>query len=155
MNVTFTRTASLRAHQVTEGKVYEVHMGGEFWGWVAGESRSYLAMSKDAYEWETGRSRRTKAQAVEAAIANKEAERKAAEWRATQVPTHVYSVRLTAENIADEAPNLVGMLMDGAEDLGEVVSARLTRDGHDNAMIVGSVRRDVLGLPCDITAYRF
>lgn len=155
MNATFTRTRQLRSYQVTEGKVYEVHMGGEFWGWVAGENRSYVAMAKDAYEWQSGRSRRTKAQAVEAAIANAEAERKAAEWRANQVPTAVYSVRLTAENIADEAANLVEMLLDGGEDLGEIVSARLTRDGHDNAMIVGSVRRDVLGLPCNVTAYRF
>ncbi|QNJ57687.1 hypothetical protein SEA_KEANU_82 [Streptomyces phage Keanu] len=155
MNATFTRTAQIRSYEVTEGKVYEVHVGGEFWGWVAGENRSYLAMAKDAYEWQTGRARRTKAQAVEAAIANVEAERKAAEWRANQVPTHVYSVRLTAENIADEAPNLVGMLLDGGEDLGEIVSARLTRDGHDNATLVGSVRRDVLGLPCNVTAYRF
>lgn len=155
MNATFTRTANIRSYEVTEGKVYEVHMGGEFWGWVAGEDRSYVAMAKDAYEWQTGRARRTKAQAVEAAIANVEAERKAAEWRANQVPTHVYSVRLTADNIADEAPKLVGMLLDGGEDLGEIVTARLTRDGYDNAMLVGSVRRDVLGLPCDVTAYRF
>lgn len=155
MNATFTRTAKLRSYEITEGKVYEVHMGGEFWGWVAGEDRSYVAMAKDAYEWQTGGARRTKAQAVEAAIANVEAERKAAEWRERQTPTAVYSARLTAENLDYHAPYLVGMLLDGAEDLGEVTSLRVTRDGYDNAVIVGSVRRDVLGLPCTVMAYKF
>lgn len=154
MNATFTRTAQIRDYQVAEGKVYEVHVGGEFWGWVAGEDRSYSAMPKDAYEWKQGRTRRTKTQAVEAAIANVEAAKVASEWRSRQVPTHVYTVRLTVENLADEAPNLVGCLLDGGEDLGEITNVRVTRDGFENAMIVGSVSRDVLGLPSTVTAYR-
>lgn len=154
MNATFTRTARIRSYEITEGKVYEVHVGGEFWGWVAGEDRSYSAMPKDAYEWKQGHPRRTKAQAVAAAIANVEAAKLAADWRSRQVPTHVYTVRLTVENLHDEVPNLVGCLLDGGEDLGEIVNVRVTRDGFDNAMVVGAVSRDVLGLPCTVTAYK-
>jgi hypothetical protein len=154
MNATFTRTGKIRSYSITEGKVYEVHVGGEFWGWVAGEGRSYSAMPKDAYEWKQGRTRRTKLQAVEAAMANVVAEKVAADWRSRQVPTDVKVVRLTADNIDTEGPQLAGWLLDGGEDLGELVNARMTHDGFGNAMIVGSRSRDVLGLPCTVTAYK-
>ena len=64
------------------------------------------------------------------------------------------AMAITAENLADEAPNLIGCLLDGAEDLGEVTNVRLTRDGFTNAMIVGANGRDILGLPSEVTAYR-
>ena len=154
MIATFIPTNKIRSAEITEGKVYEVIVEGAFWGWVAGEDRSYLAMPKDAYEWKTGRARRTKKQAVEAAVANVEAERVAADLRSARVPTGVKVVRLTADNIDLEGTRLIGWLLDGAEDLGEVTFVRLTHDGYDNARIIGTRGRDVLGLPSTVTAYK-
>lgn len=154
MIATFIRTDKIRSDEVTGGKAYEVIVEGAFWGWVAGEDRSYLAMPKDAYEWKTGRACRTKKQAVKAAIANVEAERMAAEQRSMQVPSEVYTVRLTPENVHEEGPKLVGSYLDGAEDLGVIQLVRLTHDGHRNARVVGERSRDILGLPSTVTAYK-
>jgi hypothetical protein len=62
------------------------------------------------------------------------------------------TITLTAENIAT-AP-LVGLTIEGAEDLGPIRSARLTRDGFGNAMIYGELGRDVLGLPSTVTLHK-
>lgn len=150
----FHRTDVINGHQVAEGKVYTVFIDGAFWGWVAGEDRNYHAMPENAYQWASGRARRTKAQALQAALANIAAEKVRREHRATQVPTEVRVVRLTAENVATEGPQLTGWLVDGAEDLGPMEVVRLTRDGYDNAKLVGDRGSDVLGLPSTITAYR-
>lgn len=135
------------------GRFYTVFTSeGGFLGWVSGGNRSFRFFAEGGFEW--GPSGRTRQAAVDAYYARKAKEEAAREWRSQQVPTHVYTVRLTAENLADELPNLRGCLMDGAEDLGEVVNVRVTRDGFQNAMVVGANGRDVLGLPSTVTAYR-
>lgn len=154
MIATFIRTDKIRSDKVAEGKVYEVIVEGAFWGWVAGEDRSYLAMPKDAHEWKTGYARRTKKQAVKAAIVNVEAERLAAEQRSQQIPTEVYTTRLTPENVHEEGLKIVGSYLDGAEDLGVIRHVRLTHDGYRNAMVIGDRGRDVLGLPSTVTSYK-
>lgn len=134
-------------------RVYTVFTSeGGFLGWVSGGNRDFRFFPEGGYSW--GPSARTRQAAVDAYYAKQAKEDAAREWRSQQVPTHVYTVRLTAENIADEAANLVGCLLDGAEDLGEITHVRLTRDGYANAMIIGKNGRDVLGLPSEVTAYR-
>lgn len=133
-------------------RFYTVYADGAFRGWVSGGQRDFRFLAEGGYAW--GPSATTRAKAVEAYDARTEGERQAREWRAQQVPTDVKVIRLTAENIADEGPALVGWLIDGGEDLGEVVNVRLTRDGYANAMIVGSRGRDILGLPSTVTAYK-
>jgi len=153
MATIFTLTDTFNGRVVTEGpRVYTVITDGAFRGWVCGGQRSFRFFPEGGFEW--GPSATTRAKAVDAYYARKAEEEAAREWRSRQVPSHVYTVRLTADNLADEAPNLIGCLLDGAEDLGEVVSVRLTRDGYANAMIVGTRGRDVLGLPSEVTAYR-
>lgn len=155
VNVTFAPTTQVRDYEVTDGKVYEVHVDGSFWGWVAGENRSFLAMSQTQHAW-AGGTKRTRAQAVAAARAV-EAETLAKEVQpldAQPIPTSVFTVRLTAENLAEALVHLTGCLLEGAEDLGEVANVRLTRDGFNNAVVVGSNGRDILGLPSTVTAYK-
>jgi hypothetical protein len=153
MAIIFHLTDTFNGRVITEGpKVYTVFADGVFRGWVSGGQRSFRFFPEGGFEW--GPSAITRAKAVEAHDARVEAERVAADWRSKQVPTDVKVVRLTAENIDVEGSQLVGWLLDGAEDLGEVVNARLTRDGYANAMIVGANRRDVLGLPSTVTAYK-
>lgn len=135
------------------GRFYTVFTSeGGFLGWVSGGQRDFRFFPEGGFEW--GPSARTRQAAVDAYYARKAEQEAAREWRSQQVPTHVYTVRLTAENLADELPNLIGCLMDGAEDLGEVKHVRVTRDGFANAMVVGANGRDVLGLPSTVTAYR-
>ncbi|QJD54029.1 hypothetical protein SEA_GALACTICA_82 [Streptomyces phage Galactica] len=149
----FHLTDTFNGRVVTEGpRIYTVFTDGAFRGWVSGGQRSFRFFPEGGFEW--GPSAITRAKAVDAYYARKAEEDAARERRSQQVPTHVYTARLTADNLADEAPNLVGCLMDGAEDLGEVTNVRLTRDGFNNAMIVGTRGRDVLGLPSTVTAYR-
>lgn len=132
--------------------IYTVFIDGAFWGWVSGEKGSFMAIREGDINW--GPSKRTRAQAVDARDARAEAERTAKEWRSKQVPTDVKVVRLTAENIDVEGPQLAGWLLADAEDLGEIVNARLSRDGYRNAMIIGTKSRDMLGLPSTVTAYK-
>jgi hypothetical protein len=151
MNITFTPTSEIRNWTITEGKVYEVCIDGSFWGWVAGENRSYVAMSQTQYAW-SGGTKRTKAQAV-AAARKAEGESIARELAvALHVPTYTREVRLTADNLSET--DLTGWTISGGEDLGPVSNVRLTHDGLDNASITGDDGRDVLGLPCTITVYR-
>lgn len=63
-------------------------------------------------------------------------------------------VRVTAEFVTTQGDSLKGWIIEGAEDLGYVTNVRITRDGFDNAMIVGTKGRDVFGLPSTITAYQ-
>jgi len=151
-NVTFTPTTQIREYNVVDGgKAYEVHIDGAFWGWVAGENRSYVAMPQTSYQWLSG-FKRTRAQAVEAAR-KAEGEQMAREIEvAMHVPTYTREVELTADNLAEH--DLTGWVISGGEDLGAVRSIRLTRDGFNNAMVVGDRGRDVLGLPSKVLAYR-
>lgn len=155
MATNFVRTDVIQGRRITEEgapPVYTVFVDGVFRGWVSGGQRSFRFLAENGYEW--GPEGATRAKAVERHDARIEADRKAQEWRSQQVPTEVKVLRLTAENIYEEGNQLVGWMISGAEDLGEITSARLTRDGYDNAMLVGNSRRDVLGLPSDITAYK-
>ena len=68
--------------------------------------------------------------------------------------TATKTVRLTVDNLDTEGAALVGWLIEGGEDLGVISGVRVTRDGFDNAMFVGSLDRDVLGLPSTVTAYQ-
>jgi len=150
----FHLTDTFNGRVVTEGpRIYTVFVDGAFRGWVSGGQRSFRFFPEGGFEW--GPSASTRAKAVDAHYAKQAKEEAARAWRSQQVPAQVYTVRLTAENLADEVDNLIGFLIDGAEDLGEVASVRLTRDGFDNAMIVGANGRDVLGLPSMVTAYKF
>ena len=63
-----------------------------------------------------------------------------------------FTLRLTADNIGTALKP--GDVITDAEDLGPVKSARVTRDGFDNAMIVGERGRDVLGLPSTVEVTR-
>ena len=152
MATLFTQTDVFNGHKVEKGadRVYTVFVDGQFRGWVSGGNRSFRFFAEGDYSW--GPSATTRAKAVQARDARVEAERSAKEWRSQQVPTDVKIVRLTAENI--DSQDLAGWLLDGAEELGEIVNVRLTRDGFRNAMIVGSNGRDVLGLPSTVTAYK-
>jgi hypothetical protein len=149
----FHLTDTFNGRVVTEGpRVYTVFTDGAFLGWVSGGQRSFRFFPEGGFEW--GPSATTRAKAVDAYYARKAKEEAARAWRSQQVPVSTYTVRLTVENLADELPNLVGCLLDGAEDLGEVVNVRVTRDGYENAMIVGTNGRDILGLPSQVTAYK-
>jgi len=64
------------------------------------------------------------------------------------------TLRLTAANFADELPGLVGWTVEGGEELGPIVSGRVTWDGFDNARITGELDSDILGLPQTITVTR-
>lgn len=151
MNIVFTRTSQIRDHKVTDGcRVHEVHIDGSFWGWVAGERRDFRAMSRTQYAWNSPK--RTRGGAVEAARTAEGDQIALDVETALHVPTYTREVRLTADTLADA--DLTGWTISGGEDLGPVRSIRLTRDGFDNAMIVGERSRDVLGLPCTVTAYR-
>lgn len=153
MATIFHLTDTFNGQVIAEGpKIYTAFVDGQFRGWVSGGQRSFRFFPEGGYEW--GPSAITRAKAIAAYDANKEAERVATEWRSKQIPTEVKVVRLTAENIDTEGPALAGWLLDGGEDMGEVVNARLTRDGYRNAMVVGTRRRDVLGLPSTVTAYK-
>lgn len=61
-------------------------------------------------------------------------------------------VNITTDNLYDTIK--AGDIIVGAEDLGVVVSVRVTRDGFDNALVVGESGRDVLGLPSTIEVQR-
>lgn len=154
MATIFTQTDTFNGQTLVAGadRVYTVHVDGAFRGWVSGGQRSFRFFADGDYSW--GPSATTRAKAIEARDARVEADRVAKEWRKSQVAIDVVVFRLTAENIDTEADALVGKLIDGAEDLGEIVNVRLTRDGFDNAMLIGSRGRDVLGLPSTVTAYR-
>lgn len=151
----FTQTDTLRGQVVEAGfpRVYTVFTSeGGFLGWVSGGQRDFRFLAEHGSEW--GPSGKTRQAAVDAYYARKAKEDAAREWRSQQVPTSVFTVRLTAENLAEALMHLRGCLMDGAEDLGEVVNIRVTRDGHENAMVIGTNGRDVLGLPSTVTAYK-
>lgn len=151
----FTQTDTFRG-QVMEagaGRFYTVFTSeGGFLGWVSGGQRDFRFFPEGGFEW--GPSGRTRQASVDAYYAKKAKEDAAREWRSQQVPTSVFTVRLTAENLHEAIEHLRGCLMDGAEELGEVVNVRLTRDGFANAMVVGANGRDVLGLPSTVTAYK-
>lgn len=137
---------------------YAVHEGtgtGDiaFRGWVSGGHGSFRFFAEGGDHW--GPVGRTRKQAVDRYYAKVAADAAAQAEREARVPSSVYTVRLTADNLADEATNLVGALLEGAEDLGPMRNVRLTFDGYQNAMCVGENGRDVLGLPSTVTAYRF
>lgn len=154
MGTYFTQTDVINSKVVEAGspRVYTVFVDGAFRGWVSGGSRDFRFLAEGGFSW--GPSATTRAKAIEAHDARVEAERQAAAHRSEQVPTDVKVVRLTADNIAEEGPGLIGWYLDGAEDLGPVRNARKTFDGHENAKIIGSKGSDVLGLPSTVTAYR-
>lgn len=121
---------------------YEVHIGGEFWGYVNGEKGYFRAMSQHAFSW--GPNRRTRAHAVEAA---KTSEMLAVNTNATP-PEGSREVHVTEHNLNEVIQ--VGDVIFGAEDLGPVRSVRLTTDRYRNAVVVGEKGRDVLGLPSTV-----
>lgn len=61
-------------------------------------------------------------------------------------------IRVTKANV--NSAFVPGDVIVGAEDLGPVRSARLTVDGHENAMVYGEKGRDVLGLPSTVQVVR-
>lgn len=135
------------------GRFYTVFTSeGGFLGWVSGGNRDFRFFAEGGFEW--GPSGRTRQAAVDAYYARKAKENAARKWREQQVPTSVFTVRLTPDNLHEAVEHLRGSLLEGAEDLGEVVNVRLTFDGHQNAMVIGANGRDVLGLPSTITAYK-
>lgn len=126
--------------------VYEVHLKGEFWGYVSGSKGYFRAMSQHAFSW--GPHRRTRAHAVEAA---KTSEMLAVSTPATP-PEGSIKVHVTEHNLTDVIR--VGDVVFGAEDLGPLRSIRLTNDRYRNAVVIGDNGRDVLGLPSDIYIIR-
>lgn len=65
----------------------------------------------------------------------------------------VIELRLTAANL-DEALQPGDLILDGGEDLGRIVSRRVTWDGYANAKIVGELGADTLGLPSTVRVER-
>lgn len=121
-------------------------------GWVSGGHGNFRFFAEGSKAW--GPSATTRSKAVEAFYVHKAIDDASRAHRSKQPPVSVFTVRLTSANLVDELPELVGCLIVGAEDLGEVVSARVTSDGRSNARIVGTTGRDILGLPSEITAYK-
>lgn len=151
MATIFTLTDTIRDYVARDGsKIYTVFVDGSFWGWVAGERRDFRAMGTNDYSW--GPSRRTRAAAMEARGAQRADKR--AKLVDQPMPAEVAVIRLTADNVAEVAPLLVGWMIDGAEDLGPIRNVRVTWDGYHNAKVVGERGSDVLGLPSTVTAYR-
>lgn len=147
-----TDTFQGRVIEAGSPRLYTVFTDGAFLGWVSGGQRDFRFCPEGGFEW--GPSARTRQAAVDAYYAKKAKEDAARRWREQQVPTSVFTVRLTADNLHEAVEHLRGSLLEGAEDLGEVVNVRLTRDGHANAMVIGTNGRDILGLPSTVTAYK-
>lgn len=123
-----------------------------FKGWVSGGQRDFRFLPLGGFEW--GPSATTRQKAVDAYYTKKADKDAAREWRSQQVPTSVFTVRLTAENLHEAVEHLRGCLLDGGEDLGEISNVRLTRDGRADAVVIGTEGRDILGLPSMVTAYK-
>lgn len=142
--IRFAATNIINGRTLTEdaAPTYMVHIKGEFWGYVNGEKGYFRAMSQHGFTW--GPSRRTRAHAVEAA---KTSEMLAVQTSATP-PEGSIEVRVTEHNLHEVIRP--GDVIFGAEDLGPVVSVRLTTDRYRNAMVTGTNNRDVLGLPSTV-----
>jgi hypothetical protein len=61
-------------------------------------------------------------------------------------------ITLTAENVAT-AP-LVGLLIEGAEDLGTIRAVRLSTSVRDAARLSGDLGWDLFALPVTLTGHR-
>lgn len=148
MAVTFTRTQTFLGRSLVNAAYpfYEVHLDGEFWGWVSGERRSFRAFRSTGGAW--GRAARTRQGAFDAFLAD---ESRAAEL-ADRPRKETRKVLLTIDNVNDV--DLVGWVLEGAEDLGLITNIRATYDGFENARIIGDRGRDILALPSTVTAYR-
>lgn len=158
-NTYFDRTDTFNGRVVEGGDLlYVVHTctdGGApvLQGWVSGGHRSFRFFAVGAHAW--GPVGRTRKQAIDRHYAKVAADAAAQAEREAQVPSAVFTVRLTADNLAEAAIHLQGSYLEGAEDLGPMRNVRLTHDGYANAMCVGENGRDILGLPSTVTAYRY